>query len=132
MRPSVSSHVAYEVRRGGNNPSEALGHRQIRLKPSCCNQAFSPVCAVCSPEPLSMHYEGAPCFTRLRLDEAPPPLRYAVQGFAALRRRWGMMEVPAAKEPEERIGKSAGKWHFTLRERYPLTRMTFPPRRQLQ
>ena len=25
-----------------------------------------------------------------------------------------------------------GEWHFTLRERYPLMRMTFPSRRQLQ
>ena len=33
-----------------------------------------------------MHYEGAPC-TRLRLDEVPPPLR-----FAALQRRWGMID----------------------------------------
>jgi hypothetical protein len=43
---------------------------------------------------------------------APPPLRYAVQGFAALRRqesKWA-----GEKEPQEGIGKSAGEWHFTL------------------
>jgi predicted nucleic acid-binding protein len=35
----------------------------------------------------SMHYEKAPRFRRSKPDEAPPPLRYAVQGFAPLRRR---------------------------------------------
>ena len=43
---------------------------------------------------------------------APPPLRYAVQGFAALRRqesKWA-----GEKEPQEGIGKSAGEWHFDL------------------
>ncbi len=33
-----------------------------------------------------MHYERAPHFRRVKLDVAPPPLRYAVQGFAPLRR----------------------------------------------
>jgi hypothetical protein len=28
-----------------------------------------------------MHYERAPYFKRLKLDVAPPPLRYAVQGL---------------------------------------------------
>jgi hypothetical protein len=64
-----------------------------------------------------MHYEGAPYFTTLTPDEAPPPLRFAVQASLRDSGRWGMMEVPATKEPEERIGKSAGEWHFTLRER---------------
>jgi hypothetical protein len=57
---------------------------------------------------------------------APPPLRYAVQGFAALRRqesKWA-----GEKEPQEGIGKSAGEWHFTLRESQASTRMSFPPR----
>ena len=35
----------------------------------------------------SMHYERAPRFRRSKLGVAPPPLRYAVQGFAPLRRR---------------------------------------------
>ena len=35
----------------------------------------------------SMHYERAPRFRRSKPDEAPPPLRCAVQGFAPLRRR---------------------------------------------
>jgi arylsulfatase A-like enzyme len=35
----------------------------------------------------SMHYEKAPRFRRSKPDEAPPALRYAVQGFAPLRRR---------------------------------------------
>ena len=34
-----------------------------------------------------MHYERAPRFRRSKPDEAPPPLRCAVQGFAPLRRR---------------------------------------------
>ncbi|MGO9305618.1 MAG: hypothetical protein ACLP3R_18300, partial [Candidatus Korobacteraceae bacterium] len=34
----------------------------------------------------AMHYERAPRFRRSKLDAAPPPLRYAVQGFAPLRR----------------------------------------------
>ena len=59
---------------------------------------------------------------------APPPLRYAVQGFAALRRR--ASKWAGEKEPQEGIGKSAGEWHFTLRESQALTRMSFPPRRQ--
>jgi|HubBroStandDraft_6_1064221.scaffolds.fasta_scaffold64555_2 hypothetical protein len=36
---------------------------------------------------------------------APPPLRYAVQGFAALRRRES--KWAGEKEPQEGIGKSA-------------------------
>jgi hypothetical protein len=40
--------------------------------------------------------------------------------------------VSCAKELQKRMGKSAREWQFTLRERYPLTRMTFPPRRQLK
>jgi hypothetical protein len=37
------------------------------------------------------------------------------------------------KELQESIGKSAGEMALYLRgERYPLARMTFPPRRQLQ
>ncbi len=61
-------------------------------------------------------------------------LRCAVQGFAPLRRRLGSncSSVPSGKEPEESIGKSAGEWHFTLRESQASTRMSFPPRRQLE
>jgi hypothetical protein len=66
-------------------------------------------------------------------DVAPPPLRCAVQGFAPLRRLesncggvWGEEEV------QESVGERAEEWHFTLRERSALTRMTFPLRRQLQ
>ena len=51
-------------------------------------------------------------------DVVPPPLRCAVQGFAPLRRResncrgvWGRKEVA------DGIGKSAGEWQVTLRER---------------
>jgi hypothetical protein len=40
--------------------------------------------------------------------------------------------VSGAKGLQESIGKSAGEWHFTLRERQALTRMIFPPRRQLK
>jgi len=40
--------------------------------------------------------------------------------------------VSGAKKLQESIGKSAGEWHFTLRGRLALARMTFPPRRQLQ
>jgi hypothetical protein len=40
-----------------------------------------------------MHYERAPRFRRLKPDEAPPPLRCAVQGFAPLRRRLGVTAV---------------------------------------
>jgi hypothetical protein len=40
-----------------------------------------------------MHYEKAPRFRRSKPDEAPPPLRCAVQGFAPLRRRWGVTGV---------------------------------------
>jgi len=36
-----------------------------------------------------MHYERAPHFKGLNVGMAPPPLRYAVQGFAPLRRRKG-------------------------------------------
>jgi hypothetical protein len=39
-----------------------------------------------------MHYERAPRFRRSESNEAPPPLRWAVQGFAPLRRRLG--EIP--------------------------------------
>jgi hypothetical protein len=45
---------------------------------------------------------------------APPALRYAVQGFAALRRQesaWAWWEKVQAG-----IGKSAEAWHFTLGE----------------
>jgi hypothetical protein len=46
---------------------------------------------------------------------APPPLRYVVQGFAALRQRESMWAGEI--EPQEGIGKSAGEWHFTLGDR---------------
>jgi hypothetical protein len=36
-----------------------------------------------------------------------------------------------AGEPQKRIGRLAGEWHFTLRERCSWRRMTFPSRRQL-
>jgi hypothetical protein len=39
------------------------------------------------------HYERAPRFRRPKPDEAPPPLRCAVQGFAPLRRRLGVTAV---------------------------------------
>ncbi len=45
---------------------------------------------------------------------APPPLRYAVRGFAALRRL--VRHVRGGKEVREGVGKSAGAWHFTLGE----------------
>jgi hypothetical protein len=57
---------------------------------------------------------------------APPPLRYAVQGFAPLRRlesKW-----TGGKELQEGIGKSAGAWHVTLGERSGLGRKIFPPK----
>jgi hypothetical protein len=45
---------------------------------------------------------------------APPALRYAVQGFAPLRRL--VRFVRGGKEVREGVGKSAGAWHFTLGE----------------
>ena len=58
------------------------------------------------------HYQ----FASHRSDGWPqPPLRYAVQGFAALRRRES--KWAGEKELQEGIGKSAGEWHFTLGER---------------
>ena len=61
---------------------------------------------------------------------APPPLRYAVQVFAPLRRLERF--VRGGKEVQEGLGKSAGEWHFSLGERQALERMIFPPRRQRQ
>jgi hypothetical protein len=43
---------------------------------------------------------------------APLPLRYAVQGFAPLRRRES--KWAGEKELQEGIGKSVGEWQFTL------------------
>jgi hypothetical protein len=40
-----------------------------------------------------MHYEKAPRYRRSKPDEAPPPLRCAVQGFGPLRRRLGVTGV---------------------------------------
>ena len=51
-----------------------------------------------------------------RPDEAPPPLRCAVQGLrsttAALESN--SSSVPGGKGLQESLGKSAGEWHFTL------------------
>ena len=76
-----------------------------------------------------MHYERAPRFRRSRLDEAPPPLRYAVQGFAPLRRRYG---VGSAKVLQEDIGKSAGRMALYLEGKIRVDANDFPPRRQLK
>jgi hypothetical protein len=80
---------------------------------------------------FSMHYERAPRFRRLRPDVAPPPLRCVglCSATAALKSNCG--SVSGAKGLQESIGKSAGEWHFTLRERQAWTRMSFPPRGQL-
>jgi ribosomal protein L37E len=43
---------------------------------------------------------------------APLPLRCAVQGFAALRRRES--QWVGKKEAQKDIVKSAGAWHFTF------------------
>jgi hypothetical protein len=59
-----------------------------------------------------MHYERAPRFRRSKLDAAPPPLRYAVQGFAPLRRL--RISVHGRKKVQEGIGRSVEEWHFTL------------------
>ena len=74
-----------------------------------------------------------PC-RRSRTDVAPPPLGCAVQGLRSARAalRSNCRSVSGAKGLQESIGKSAGEWHFTLRERQASTRMTFPPRRQLK
>ena len=66
----------------------------------------------------SMHYEKAPCFKMSKPDEAPPPLRCAVQGFAPLRRRSRVTAVrcPVGKGPQESLVKLAGAWHLTLRD----------------
>src|SRR6478736_649337 len=70
---------------------------------------------VISHKGRSMHYEKAPRFRRPKPDEAPPPLRCAVQGFAPLRRRLGVTGVDLRWErTTESLGKSAGEWHFTL------------------
>jgi hypothetical protein len=76
-----------------------------------------------------MHYERAPHFKRLKLDVAPPPLRCA---GASLRCGGARGAVGAAKKLQQGLGRMAGKWHFTLGERYTLARITFPPRRQLK
>ena len=97
----------------------------------------SDVCTVNALKTLpawSMHYEKAPCFKRSKPDDAPPPLRCAVQGFAPLRRcsRVTAVVCPMGKGLQESLVKLAGEWHFTLRERQALVRMIFPPRRQLK
>ena len=77
-----------------------------------------------------MHYERAPRFRRSKPDEAPPPLRCAVQGFAPLRRRLGSNcnGGRGAKELQKDIGKSAGEWHFTLRGKTSVGTNEFPPK----
>jgi hypothetical protein len=57
-------------------------------------------------------------------------LRFAALCRAAL--RYGGARSDGAREPQKRIGRLAGEWHFASRERCSLTRMTFPSRRQLQ
>jgi hypothetical protein len=47
------------------------------------------------------------------IDGAPPPLRYAVQGFAPLRRLEN--KCVGWEGVQEGIGKSAGAWHFSFR-----------------
>jgi hypothetical protein len=39
---------------------------------------------------LKTYIKGAPFYNASKPDEAPPPLRCAVQGFAPLRRRCGV------------------------------------------
>src|ERR1700681_1705172 len=41
----------------------------------------------------SMHYERAPRFRRSKLDGAPPPLRYAVQGLRSAAAALGARDV---------------------------------------
>jgi YjbR protein len=60
-------------------------------------------------------------------NSASAPLR-----CIGLRSATAVRGMTDAREAQERIGRLAGEWHFTLRERCSLTRMTFPPRRQLQ
>ena len=84
----------------------------------------APISLIEKTEFQSMHYERAPHFRRLKLGMAPPPLRSAA---AALGER-----CVRAKKLQQGLGKWAGEWHFTLRERQALTRMSFPPRRQLK
>jgi hypothetical protein len=40
--------------------------------------------------------------------------------------------VPGGKGLQESLGKPAGEWHFTLRERQALARMIFPPKEATQ
>jgi hypothetical protein len=73
-----------------------------------------------------MHYERTPASEYRSPDEAPPALRCAGlrSATAALESRGWFRAVP--------LGKSAGEWHFTLRERQALARMIFPPKEATQ
>jgi len=66
-----------------------------------------------------MHYEKAPPLQKVersRPDEAPPPLRCAVQGLRSATAALGSNYSGCTgwDEPQKDIGKSAGEWHFYL------------------
>ena len=69
---------------------------------------------------------------RSRMGAASAPLRCAGLRSATAALESNCSSVCGGKELQEGIGKSAGEWHFTLRERQALARMIFPPRRQLK
>src|ERR1019366_1869383 len=75
-----------------------------------------------------MHYERAPRFSRVEVGwgAASAALRCAGLRSATAALGSNCNSVSGAKGLQESIGKSAGEWHFTLRERQALTRMIFP------
>lgn len=66
--------------------------------------------------PGSMHYERAPHFKRLKLGMRRR-LRCAALCRASLRLR-RLESNGRWQRVQEGIGKTAGQWHFTLRERF--------------
>jgi hypothetical protein len=75
-----------------------------------------------------MQYERAPRFTRSKVGEAPPPLRYAMPGCAPLRRRMRFFTTPNICRPsfsqsclkiveKHRVGSSA---HHAASETRPV------------
>src|SRR6266568_1221187 len=70
----------------------------------------------CSRSGGSMHYERAPHFKRLKLGMRRR-LRCAALCRASLRLR-RLESNGRWQRVQEGIGKTAGQWHFTLRERF--------------
>src|SRR5262250_2151017 len=80
-----------------------------------------------------MHYERAPCFKRLKPDEARPSLRCTCRGYAPLRPREDGTAVAHAVVAgiARRYGQISQEKAFYLEGKTPYTRMIFPSRRQL-